>query len=395
MKNWMKSTLTAFLLVAVLSVTALAAGLGSGRLTAKENDVAVSLNIPEGKAEAITSLRVKLRVSVNSGSMKEPGFQFEKAIKSAVQDAAVVPGEQGGYLVDLVISGKQDQAIFDKEGNVSLGTLSVRPDSEAYDIKVEFAGIKAQGDQPDVSYVKADGTSELSVLLGDAESVVLKKDEADPPEPPKPTESTETTEQPNPPVPEPVTVNTPYLNVSAKSGSNVVMFTWTKIDEADGYVLYEYDDSKKQFAEFQAITSPSVVAFSKKYTNASTHRFQICAYKVTADGNRVYSAASTEAAITVCPAKVKGIAAKFKGTSKVTISWKKVSKAKGYQIYRSKKKNGKYTLVKTIKKGTTKKCVLSHKAGKTYYYKVRAYVNGTNGKRVYGAYSAVKSPKKK
>ena len=151
MKNWMKSTLMAFLLVAVLSVTALAAGLGSGRLTAKENDVAVSLNIPEGKAEAITSLRVKLRVSVNSGSMKEPGFQFGKAVNSVVKDAAIVPGEKGGYMVDLIVSGKEDQAIFNNEGDISLGTLSVRPDSEAYDIKVEFAGIKAQGDQPDVS----------------------------------------------------------------------------------------------------------------------------------------------------------------------------------------------------------------------------------------------------
>ena len=185
------------------------------------------------------------------------------------------------------------------------------------------------------------------------------------------------------------------MRVSAKSGSNVVMFTWTKIDESDGYVLYVYNSGKKEFEAFQTINSPSVVAFSKKYANASTQRFKICAYKVGADGNRVYSDSSPEAKITVCPAKVKGVTAKFKGTSKVTIAWKKVSKAKGYQIYRSKKKNGKYTIVKTVRKGGTKKCSLTHKAGKTYYYKVRAYVDGVNGKRVYGSFSAVKSPKKK
>lgn len=160
-------------------------------------------------------------------------------------------------------------------------------------------------------------------------------------------------------------------------------------------MIYKYDSSQKKYTAMQTITSPAVTAFNKKFSNATTNRFKISAYKVAADGNRVYSQDSAEVKITVCPAKVKGIAAKQKNDKQVTISWKKVNKAKGYQIYRSKKKNGKYTIVKTIKKGGTKKCNLSHKNGETYYYKVRAFVNGANGKRVYGAFSAVKSPKKK
>ena len=414
MKNWMKSTLMAFFLVAAISVTALAAGFGSGRLTAKENDVAVSINIPEGKTETITSLRVKLHVALNSGSMKEPAFQFENTIKSAVKDAAISREANGSYMVDLILSGKKDQAIFGKAEDVSVGTLSIRPDSEEYEIKVEFAGIHAKSEQPDVSYVKADGTSELSVLLSDAESVVLKKAKTEPTEQPtepteqptepteQPTEPTEqptepSTEQPivNPPVPEPVAPRAPELKAAAKTGSKAVMFTWTKIDEADGYVLYEYNSSMKKFMEIQTLASPSITAYSQSFANATAHRFKICAYKVKQDGTRLYSADSAEVNVKICPAKVKGITAKFKNDSKVTIAWKKVSGAKGYQIYRSKKKNGKYTLVKTIKKGGTKKCNLSHKAGKTYYYKVRAFVTDVNGKRVYGTFSAVKSPKKK
>ena len=36
------------------------------------------------------------------------------------------------------------------------------------------------------------------------------------------------------------------------------------------------------------------------------------------------------------------------------------------------KNYGKYKLVKTIRKGGTKKCTLSYPAGKKYYYKIRA-----------------------
>ena len=78
-------------------------------------------------------------------------------------------------------------------------------------------------------------------------------------------------------------------------------------------------------------------------------------------------------------------------TAKIT--WEKVSGASGYEIYSATSKNGKYKKVMTIKKGGTvsyKNTKL--KKGKTYYYKVRAY-RTVNGKKVYGAYSSVKSVK--
>ncbi len=60
--------------------------------------------------------------------------------------------------------------------------------------------------------------------------------------------------------------------------------------------------------------------------------------------------------------------------SSIVVKWKKVSKAKGYRIYRATKKNGTYKKVKTITKGSTtswKSTKLT--AGKTYYYKMKAY----------------------
>ena len=81
------------------------------------------------------------------------------------------------------------------------------------------------------------------------------------------------------------------------------------------------------------------------------------------------------------------------GNKQVALKWKKVSGASGYQVYRANSKNGKYTLVASIKKGSTVSYTNKNlKAGKIYYYKVRAY-RTVNNKKVYSSYSAVKAAK--
>lgn len=83
-------------------------------------------------------------------------------------------------------------------------------------------------------------------------------------------------------------------------------------------------------------------------------------------------------------------------SKKVTITWKKVTKATGYEVYRATSRDGKYKKITTIKKNSTVKYVDSKglKKGKTYYYKVRAYKK-SGSKTYYSAYSAVKSVKVK
>ena len=80
---------------------------------------------------------------------------------------------------------------------------------------------------------------------------------------------------------------------------------------------------------------------------------------------------------------------------KVTLKWKKVKGASGYQIYRSLKKKKGYTLLKTIKKGKTVLYVDKKvKSGKTYYYKIRAFKK-VGGSTKYGGWSSVKKVKVK
>mgnify|MGYP003013907311 CR=1 FL=1 len=84
--------------------------------------------------------------------------------------------------------------------------------------------------------------------------------------------------------------------------------------------------------------------------------------------------------------------AKVKG-KKVTLKWKKNSKATGYEIYRATKKNGKYKKIRTIKKASAATFTDSKvKKGKTYYYKVRAYKT-VKGNKANGKFSAVRKVK--
>lgn len=79
---------------------------------------------------------------------------------------------------------------------------------------------------------------------------------------------------------------------------------------------------------------------------------------------------------------------KVTGKTQTTVSldWKNVKGAKGYVVYRSTSKTGTYKKVATVTKSFYKNKKL--KAGKSYYYKVRAYKK-VNGKTKYSKYSYV------
>ena len=92
------------------------------------------------------------------------------------------------------------------------------------------------------------------------------------------------------------------------------------------------------------------------------------------------------------PGKVKITKAKNVKTKKLTVKWKKTSKAKGYQIQiASNKKFTKGRKTKTLSKTTYSFKKL--KKNKYYYVRVRAYVYNSNHKKVYGSWSAVKKVK--
>lgn len=91
--------------------------------------------------------------------------------------------------------------------------------------------------------------------------------------------------------------------------------------------------------------------------------------------------------IKVVPASPENLTAKPKSTSSIELTWKDTG-ATGYYVYRSTSKSGTYKKIDTVlgtsytDKGLTK--------GKTYYYKIAAYVT-SDGKKITSGYSEVKS----
>lgn len=120
-------------------------------------------------------------------------------------------------------------------------------------------------------------------------------------------------------------------------------------------------------------------AFDGWYTSASGGKKVTGSVKVTA--NMTLYAHWVSRNITAPKMSIK-----VTSYNSVEVSWKRVKGVKGYIIYYSDQKNGKY---KQVRKTTKTKVHFSNlKQGKTYYYKVKAYRTAA-GQPVYGKYSKV------
>lgn len=78
----------------------------------------------------------------------------------------------------------------------------------------------------------------------------------------------------------------------------------------------------------------------------------------------------------------------IKSTKKDTLKWKVISGVKGYQIYRSTKKNGDYKLIKTINGANKKSYSVGNSSKKKYYYKI-ATINTYRGVVYHSKYSNI------
>ncbi|RKI42735.1 hypothetical protein D7V86_18790 [bacterium D16-51] len=87
-------------------------------------------------------------------------------------------------------------------------------------------------------------------------------------------------------------------------------------------------------------------------------------------------------------AKVTGLTATVTGSTSAKISWKKAAGAVGYEVYRSTSKNKGFKKAASVDASKTSYKDTKLKAGKTYYYKVRAVSSGKKG-----SFSSVKAVK--
>lgn len=188
------------------------------------------------------------------------------------------------------------------------------------------------------------------------------------------------------------------LTVQA-GGTSEIQLTWDEADGVSGYQVYRLNKKTGKYELCATIKSAKTTSYRNTGLAAGTeYAYKVRAYKVYNGKNCYGSYSDVKKAVTTKavtkPAKVKSLKASSKASA-VTLTWGKVSKAGGYQVYRYDTKTKKYVKIATVK-GETK---VSYKntrltKGTTYKYKVRAYKT-VNGKTYYGAYSTVVTIKAK
>lgn len=95
---------------------------------------------------------------------------------------------------------------------------------------------------------------------------------------------------------------------------------------------------------------------------------------------------TAEAATVKKPAKVTSVKKSTATATSIKVTYKKASRAKGYQVQYSTKSNMKSA--KTVKTKKTSATISKLKANEAYYIRVRAYNTSSKKKTQYGAWSA-------
>lgn len=157
--------------------------------------------------------------------------------------------------------------------------------------------------------------------------------------------------------------------------------------------VYKTDDSTEELTkDTYGKIDMSYIDIRSIFNNKSDSVYK----RVVKDSSHINSSAVNRNKLVVKKAmkqaKIKKLKAKSKAKKKIFVSWKKVKKAKGYQVQVSSKKQFKKSVYKklTSKNKLTIKSK-NIKSGKTYYVRARAYATykGENGKtkKVYSKWS--------
>ena len=172
--------------------------------------------------------------------------------------------------------------------------------------------------------------------------------------------------------------------------ATTITLSWDEIYGATGYRIYQYNPDS---AKFEKLTDVSADMTSFKVAgleSAKEQQFKVRAYK-TLGGTNYWGTNSSAFAAVTKPAKVKNTVVETASSTSVDISWDKVSRATGYQIYRLDPETGSYTKLATIKNNKTFAYTDTALTSTTEYtYKVRAYLT-YDGSNYYGGFGDVTS----
>ncbi len=158
------------------------------------------------------------------------------------------------------------------------------------------------------------------------------------------------------------------LKTSVSTAKNVKL-SWNKIPQAKGYIIYQYNNSKKKWDTKATLEQNTDSYTVKGLTPGTNYRFAVKAYTRSKDGKQVLSKSYVSVYTATAPNAVN-----FKVTSgkkKAALKWSKVKGATGYTVYYKTGKQKSWKKLKSTK--TTRYTKTKLKSGKTYTFTVKAY----------------------
>ena len=167
------------------------------------------------------------------------------------------------------------------------------------------------------------------------------------------------------------------LNYKAVNTSSGIKLTWSKREEADGYIIYARTSPTAKWARVAVLKGKDKTSFLKKdSTNGQKVYYNIVAYGDVYEGNDIVVISNKRSTDT----QIIRLALTITNQNgSVKLKWKKCNdtKAKGYYIYRKRSGESKYTRVATISNRSTvswtDKSSKTVKSGKKAQYYIKVY----------------------
>lgn len=179
------------------------------------------------------------------------------------------------------------------------------------------------------------------------------------------------------------TVSVPKALKAVSAGYDSITLSWEKASGIDGYRIYQ---SSSLTGTYKSIATTKYSKYTiSKLTSGKTYYYKVKAYKDTKT-TRIYSKYSSAASTKPIPASPSNPKVVSTGYNSTRLTWNKVSGATGYQVYRATSSKGSYSLIKTTPYISYNNNGLT--AGRTYYYKIRAY-KMVGKTKVYGGFSTI------
>ena len=163
------------------------------------------------------------------------------------------------------------------------------------------------------------------------------------------------------------------LTQTAASTKSVTI-KWNQLSTAAGYYIYMYNENKQEWAQVKTLSG--IGSVSTKITGldySTVYKFKVQGYS-SENGTIVPLSKSSTLKAATTPKKAGGLKYTSTAAKKVTLSWKVIDRASGYNILRYNTNTKKYEVCKTVTGKKHNSAEISGlKSGTKHKFKVEAY----------------------